>query len=91
MHDERRKIRFYSKIHGRTAGIEREIPPAGTCEIRRTAGMAGAAEEDKTFGIAFQTQPWDDTGVFHILEVGKILQQKYRHILLHQKRTIREA
>lgn len=26
------------------------------------------AEENKTFGIAFQTQPWDDTGVFHILE-----------------------
>ena len=25
-------------------------------------------EENKTFGIAFQTQPWDDTGVFHILE-----------------------
>ena len=24
-------------------------------------------EENKTFGIAFQTQPWDDTGVFHIL------------------------
>ncbi len=26
------------------------------------------AEENKTFAIAFQTQPWDDTGVFHILE-----------------------
>lgn len=26
------------------------------------------AEENKTFCIAFQTQPWDDTGVFHILE-----------------------
>lgn len=26
------------------------------------------SEENKTFGIAFQTQPWDDTGVFHILE-----------------------
>ena len=25
-------------------------------------------EKNKTFGIAFQTQPWDDTGVFHILE-----------------------
>ena len=25
-------------------------------------------EENKTFLIAFQTQPWDDTGVFHILE-----------------------
>lgn len=25
-------------------------------------------EENKTFGIAFQTLPWDDTGVFHILE-----------------------
>jgi len=25
-------------------------------------------EENKTFGIAFRTQPWDDTGVFHILE-----------------------
>ncbi|MDE6590826.1 MAG: insulinase family protein, partial [Oscillospiraceae bacterium] len=25
-------------------------------------------EENKTFGIAFQTQPWDDPGVFHILE-----------------------
>ena len=26
------------------------------------------AEENKTFSIAFQTQPWDDTGIFHILE-----------------------
>lgn len=26
------------------------------------------AEENKTFGIAFKTLPWDDTGVFHILE-----------------------
>jgi len=26
------------------------------------------AEENKTFSIAFQTQPWNDTGVFHILE-----------------------
>ena len=26
------------------------------------------AEENKTFGIAFPTLPWDDTGVFHILE-----------------------
>lgn len=25
-------------------------------------------EENKTFGIAFRTLPWDDTGVFHILE-----------------------
>ena len=25
-------------------------------------------EENKTFGIAFQTIPEDDTGVFHILE-----------------------
>ena len=25
-------------------------------------------EENKTFAVAFQTQPWDDTGVFHILE-----------------------
>ncbi len=25
-------------------------------------------EENKTFSIAFRTQPWDDTGVFHILE-----------------------
>ncbi len=25
-------------------------------------------EKNKTFSIAFQTQPWDDTGVFHILE-----------------------
>lgn len=25
-------------------------------------------EVNKTFGIAFQTQPWDDTGAFHILE-----------------------
>ncbi len=25
-------------------------------------------EENKTFGIAFTTLPWDDTGVFHILE-----------------------
>ena len=26
------------------------------------------AEENKTFGIAFKTLPWNDTGVFHILE-----------------------
>ena len=26
------------------------------------------AEENKTFSIAFQTQPSDDTGIFHILE-----------------------
>ena len=26
------------------------------------------AEENKTFSIAFQTQPWNDTGIFHILE-----------------------
>ncbi|MBU3806448.1 MAG: insulinase family protein [Candidatus Fournierella pullistercoris] len=25
-------------------------------------------EENKTFGIAFRTPPWDDTGLFHILE-----------------------
>ena len=25
-------------------------------------------EENKTFGIAFKTLPWNDTGVFHILE-----------------------
>lgn len=25
-------------------------------------------EENKTFGIAFETLPWNDTGVFHILE-----------------------
>ena len=25
-------------------------------------------EENKTFSIAFQTQPWNDTGIFHILE-----------------------
>lgn len=25
-------------------------------------------EENKTFGVAFETLPWDDTGVFHILE-----------------------
>ena len=24
-------------------------------------------EENKTFGIAFETLPWNDTGVFHIL------------------------
>lgn len=26
------------------------------------------SEENKTFAISFQTQPWNDTGVFHILE-----------------------
>ena len=35
-------------------------------------------EENKTFGIAFQTQPWDDTGVFHILEHSVLCgSQKY--------------
>ncbi len=35
-------------------------------------------EENKTFGISFQTQPWDDTGVFHILEHSVLCgSQKY--------------
>lgn len=35
-------------------------------------------EENKTFGIAFQTLPFDDTGVFHILEHSVLCgSQKY--------------
>ncbi len=49
------------ELSGRFHQLEHEKSGARLVSLER-------AEENKTFGIAFQTQPWDDTGIFHILE-----------------------
>ncbi len=52
-----------------------ELPELGAVLYRMVHDKTGLelvwlsrSEENKTFGIAFETLPWDDTGVFHILE-----------------------
>ncbi len=52
-----------------------ELPELGAVLYRMEHDKTGLElvwlsrdEENKTFGIAFETLPWDDTGVFHILE-----------------------
>lgn len=54
---------------------ETPLPELGGTLYRLTHDKTGLElvwlkreEENKTFGIAFETLPWDDTGVFHILE-----------------------
>lgn len=63
------------RIHGFL--VERAVPleelKATLYQLRHEkTGLAlvwlKRSEENKTFGIAFETLPWDDTGVFHILE-----------------------
>ena len=63
------------KKHGFVLQSTRELPELSAKFHQLEHEKSGArlvwlerAEENKTFGIAFQTQPWDDTGVFHILE-----------------------
>ena len=62
-------------IHGFTVTKETPLPElkATLCQMTHDKTGLGLVwlkrdEENKTFGIAFQTLPWDDTGVFHILE-----------------------
>lgn len=62
-------------LHGFALRESRALPEldATLWELRHEATGAklvwlDRSEENKTFAIAFQTQPWDDTGVFHILE-----------------------
>ena len=64
-----------SKKYGFVLQSTRELPELSAKFHQLEHEKSGArlvwlerAEENKTFGIAFQTQPWDDTGVFHILE-----------------------
>lgn len=61
--------------HGFTLTEKRVLPELDATMLRLTHDKTGLElvwlnrkEENKTFGIAFETLPWDDTGVFHILE-----------------------
>ncbi len=63
------------KHPGFTLTGETPLPELGGVLYRMTHDKTGLelvwlkrAEENKTFGIAFETLPWNDTGVFHILE-----------------------
>ncbi len=62
-------------IHGFITKSIRALPELDAQLHQLEHGKTGAKlvwlereEENKTFGIAFRTLPWDDTGVFHILE-----------------------
>ena len=62
-------------IHGFTVTRQVQLPELNAVLYQMTHDKTGLGlvwlkrdEENKTFGIAFQTLPWDDTGVFHILE-----------------------
>lgn len=62
-------------IHGFTVTDAKDLPELQGVLYRMTHDRTGLElvwlkrnEENKTFGIAFETLPWDDTGVFHILE-----------------------
>ncbi len=63
------------KHPGFTLTGETQMPELNAVLYRMTHDKTGLElvwlkreEENKTFGIAFETLPWDDTGVFHILE-----------------------
>ena len=62
-------------IHGFTVTKQLQLPELNAVLFQMTHDKTGLGlvwlkrdEENKTFGIAFETLPWDDTGVFHILE-----------------------
>lgn len=62
-------------LHGFLVSSITELKELGADMVRMTHEKTGLelvwlrrAEENKTFGIAFETLPWNDTGVFHILE-----------------------
>lgn len=73
-------------IHGFTVKRIRPIDELDAEFIEMTHNKTGAelawikrSEENKTFGIAFETLPFDDTGVFHILEHSVLCgSQKYQ-------------
>lgn len=74
------------KIHGFTVTRVRELSELGGSLIELTHDKTGLQaiwlkrpEENKTFGIAFETLPWNHTGVFHILEHSVLCgSDKYR-------------
>ena len=74
------------KIHGFTVTRQKELSELGAVMYQMTHDKTGLElvwlkrdEENKTFGIAFETLPWDDTGVFHILEHSVLCgSDKYR-------------
>ncbi len=74
------------KIHGFTVKRVRELNELGGSLIELTHDKTGLEaiwikrpEENKTFGIAFETLPWNHTGVFHILEHSVLCgSDKYR-------------
>lgn len=63
------------KLCGFTVTRQKELPELEARLLHMVHDRTGLElvwlkreEENKTFGIAFETLPWDDTGVFHILE-----------------------
>lgn len=63
------------KHPGFTLAGQTDLPELNAVLYRMTHDKTGLElvwlkrnEENKTFGVAFETLPWDDTGVFHILE-----------------------
>lgn len=74
------------KTHGFTVTRVRELSELNAEMIELTHDKTGLEaiwlkrdEENKTFGIAFETLPWNDTGVFHILEHSVLCgSDKYR-------------
>ncbi len=68
-------MRLHDQKHGFTVEDVRSLPELRGTLNRLRHDRTGLElvwlereEENKTFGIAFETLPWDDTGVFHILE-----------------------
>ena len=62
-------------INGFRVLDRREVPELNgvlwTCEHEKTGAellWMDNGEENKLFSVAFKTLPWDDTGVFHIME-----------------------
>lgn len=62
-------------IHGFTVTRIEAVPNLGGELIEMSHAKTGArlawlnnGEENKLFSVSFKTVPWDDTGVFHILE-----------------------
>lgn len=87
-HSERKecKMTVNEKIHGFTVTRVRDLPELDGSLIELTHDKTGLQaiwikrpDENKTFGIAFETLPWNDTGVFHILEHSVLCgSDKYR-------------
>ncbi|MBR7083004.1 MAG: hypothetical protein IKI51_03210, partial [Clostridia bacterium] len=68
-------MKVNDKIHGFIIEKERKSAELGGTLWQMRHEKTGAeliwldnGETNKLFSIAFKTLPWDDTGVFHILE-----------------------